>query len=201
MPILFSFRYCLSLGVVPWWLPPCSCVYIFTVCVCARVYYCGVVLCVLSHLWALCMHVKVSFSPGPLVFPGPIFMNQREQALARIRPLQALRHKRDKHKGTTVFTNSAGAETPLLTDLAVPSTSSLTLWRQNSWVFMVSNNVACWIRHSMNHSGKMTAKLLDQVEVQFPQQTPSFACYVYIENNTICRIMKISSAMLIHFPV
>ncbi|KAK7882381.1 hypothetical protein WMY93_028555 [Mugilogobius chulae] len=37
---------------------------------------------------------------GPLVFPGPIFMNQREQALARIRPLQALRHKRDKHKGT-----------------------------------------------------------------------------------------------------
>ncbi|XP_030198582.1 E3 ubiquitin-protein ligase MYCBP2 isoform X5 [Gadus morhua] len=35
---------------------------------------------------------------GPLVFPGPIFMNQREQALARIRPLQALRHKRDKHK-------------------------------------------------------------------------------------------------------
>lgn len=57
------------------------------------------------------MHVKVSFSPGPLVFPGPIFMNQREQALARIRPLQALRHKRDKQKGTMVFTLSAGAET------------------------------------------------------------------------------------------
>ncbi|XP_046902595.1 E3 ubiquitin-protein ligase MYCBP2 isoform X13 [Hypomesus transpacificus] len=35
---------------------------------------------------------------GPLVFPGPIFMSQREQALARVRPLQALRHKRDKHK-------------------------------------------------------------------------------------------------------
>ncbi|KAJ8404609.1 hypothetical protein AAFF_G00334720 [Aldrovandia affinis] len=36
---------------------------------------------------------------GPLVFPGPIFMNQREQALARLRPLQAqLKHKRDKHK-------------------------------------------------------------------------------------------------------
>ncbi|XP_036396030.1 E3 ubiquitin-protein ligase MYCBP2 isoform X9 [Megalops cyprinoides] len=36
---------------------------------------------------------------GPLVFPGPIFMTQREQALARLRPLQAqLKHKRDKHK-------------------------------------------------------------------------------------------------------
>ncbi|KAG2456598.1 MYCB2 ligase, partial [Polypterus senegalus] len=36
---------------------------------------------------------------GPLVFPGPIFMNHREQALARLRPLQAqLKHKRDKHK-------------------------------------------------------------------------------------------------------
>ncbi|XP_028848286.1 E3 ubiquitin-protein ligase MYCBP2 isoform X12 [Denticeps clupeoides] len=35
---------------------------------------------------------------GPLVFPGPIFMNQREQALARLRPLQALKHNRDKLK-------------------------------------------------------------------------------------------------------
>ncbi|XP_064413761.1 E3 ubiquitin-protein ligase MYCBP2 isoform X3 [Latimeria chalumnae] len=36
---------------------------------------------------------------GPLVFPGPIFMNHREQALARLRPLPAqLKHKRDKHK-------------------------------------------------------------------------------------------------------
>uniref|UniRef100_A0A6Q2X7Z5 E3 ubiquitin-protein ligase MYCBP2 n=1 Tax=Esox lucius TaxID=8010 RepID=A0A6Q2X7Z5_ESOLU len=35
---------------------------------------------------------------GPLVFPGPILMNQREQALARLRPLQVLRHKRDKQK-------------------------------------------------------------------------------------------------------
>ncbi|XP_031649241.1 E3 ubiquitin-protein ligase MYCBP2 isoform X10 [Oncorhynchus kisutch] len=31
---------------------------------------------------------------GPIVFPGPILMNQREQALVRLRPL---RHKRDKH--------------------------------------------------------------------------------------------------------
>ncbi|XP_032297950.1 E3 ubiquitin-protein ligase MYCBP2 isoform X17 [Coturnix japonica] len=36
---------------------------------------------------------------GPLVFPGPIFMNHREQALARIRPHPAqIKHKRDKHK-------------------------------------------------------------------------------------------------------
>ncbi|XP_066562691.1 E3 ubiquitin-protein ligase MYCBP2 isoform X4 [Amia ocellicauda] len=42
---------------------------------------------------------RVSFSSGPLVFPGPIFMHHREQALARLRPLQAqLKHKRDKHK-------------------------------------------------------------------------------------------------------
>ncbi|KAM9652762.1 E3 ubiquitin-protein ligase MYCBP2 isoform 30-T30 [Morphnus guianensis] len=40
-----------------------------------------------------------SAQKGPLVFPGPIFMNHREQALARIRPHPAqLKHKRDKHK-------------------------------------------------------------------------------------------------------
>lgn len=79
--------------------------------------------------------------PGPLVFPGPIFMNQREQALARIRPLQALRHKRDKHKGTMVFTNSTGAETPLwlISQSGCPAhTSSLTLWPQVSCVVETS---------------------------------------------------------------
>ncbi|XP_066542914.1 E3 ubiquitin-protein ligase MYCBP2 isoform X1 [Hoplias malabaricus] len=35
---------------------------------------------------------------GPLVFPGPLFMNQREQALARLRPLQAFKLMRDKLK-------------------------------------------------------------------------------------------------------
>lgn len=40
------------------------------------------------------------FSSGPLVFAGPIFMNHREQALARLRSHPAqLKHKRDKHKG------------------------------------------------------------------------------------------------------
>lgn len=80
--------------------------------------------------------------PGPLVFPGPIFMNQREQALARIRPLQALRHKRDKHKGTMVFTNSTGAETPLwlISQSGCPAhTSSLTLWPQVSYVVETSH--------------------------------------------------------------
>ncbi|XP_062904556.1 E3 ubiquitin-protein ligase MYCBP2 isoform X16 [Mobula hypostoma] len=36
---------------------------------------------------------------GPIVFPGPIYLNHREQAIARLRPLPAkLKHKRDKHK-------------------------------------------------------------------------------------------------------
>ncbi|KAL6484777.1 hypothetical protein MHYP_G00068220 [Metynnis hypsauchen] len=35
---------------------------------------------------------------GPLVFPGPLFMNQREQALARLRPLQAIKLMREKLK-------------------------------------------------------------------------------------------------------
>lgn len=44
-------------------------------------------------------HTKC-FSSGPLVFAGPIFMNHREQALARLRSHPAqLKHKRDKHKG------------------------------------------------------------------------------------------------------
>jgi hypothetical protein len=44
-------------------------------------------------------HAKC-FSSGPLVFAGPIFMNHREQALARLRSHPAqLKHKRDKHKG------------------------------------------------------------------------------------------------------
>ncbi|XP_067299419.1 E3 ubiquitin-protein ligase MYCBP2 isoform X16 [Pseudorasbora parva] len=35
---------------------------------------------------------------GPLVFPGPLFMNQREQVLARIRPLQAFKLMRERLK-------------------------------------------------------------------------------------------------------
>ncbi|XP_056320942.1 E3 ubiquitin-protein ligase MYCBP2 isoform X8 [Danio aesculapii] len=35
---------------------------------------------------------------GPLVFPGPLFMNQREQVLARLRPLQAVKLMREKLK-------------------------------------------------------------------------------------------------------
>ena len=44
---------------------------------------------------------------GPLVFPGPLFMNQREQALARLRPLQAIKLMREKLKGTMVFTSDS----------------------------------------------------------------------------------------------
>ncbi|KAJ8253382.1 hypothetical protein GJAV_G00212310 [Gymnothorax javanicus] len=35
---------------------------------------------------------------GPLLIPGPILMSHREQALARIRPLQHLKYERNKHK-------------------------------------------------------------------------------------------------------
>uniref|UniRef100_A0A8C2L2V3 RCR-type E3 ubiquitin transferase n=1 Tax=Cyprinus carpio TaxID=7962 RepID=A0A8C2L2V3_CYPCA len=35
---------------------------------------------------------------GPLVFPGPLLMNQREQVLARLRPLQAFKLMREKLK-------------------------------------------------------------------------------------------------------
>ncbi|XP_057222491.1 E3 ubiquitin-protein ligase MYCBP2 isoform X12 [Malurus melanocephalus] len=42
---------------------------------------------------------RIEEGRGPLVIPGPIFMNHREQALARIRLAPApLKHKRDKHK-------------------------------------------------------------------------------------------------------
>lgn len=99
-----------SLGFVCLGDFPLPCHIFFLVCV---LLWCSITM----YFYPICEHCacmwKFFSPPGPLVFPGPIFMNQREQALARIRPLQALRHKRDKHKGTMVFTNSAGAETPL----------------------------------------------------------------------------------------
>lgn len=60
------------------------------------------------------MHVKVFFLPliGPLVFPGPLFMNQREQALARLRPIQAFKLMRGKLKGTMVFTTDSAWSPP-----------------------------------------------------------------------------------------
>ncbi|XP_066092496.1 E3 ubiquitin-protein ligase MYCBP2 isoform X10 [Saccopteryx bilineata] len=42
---------------------------------------------------------RIEEGRGPIVFAGPIFMNHREQALARLRSHPAqLKHKRDKHK-------------------------------------------------------------------------------------------------------
>ncbi|KAM4795152.1 LOW QUALITY PROTEIN: E3 ubiquitin-protein ligase MYCBP2 [Rhinophrynus dorsalis] len=42
---------------------------------------------------------RIDEGRGPFVFPGPIIMNHREQALARLRSLPAqLKHKRDKKK-------------------------------------------------------------------------------------------------------
>ena len=98
---------------MPWCPPPPTlyyfavwCVYIFIpVYVCdLLLFQCFFTMCFLPHVRLCpCMVKFLSPPPGPLVFPGPIFMSQREQALARVRPLQALRHKRDKHKGTTVL--------------------------------------------------------------------------------------------------
>lgn len=132
-PLGFSNTQMLSwLGCCALVTAPCLCLHHFfkrtSACVCVNVvvkYYVFSPIC--EH--CACMWKFLS-PPGPLVFPGPIFMNQREQALARIRPLQALRHKRDKHKGTMVFTNSTGAETPiwLIFQSGCPAhTSSFTL--------------------------------------------------------------------------
>ncbi|XP_062862089.1 E3 ubiquitin-protein ligase MYCBP2 isoform X8 [Trichomycterus rosablanca] len=41
---------------------------------------------------------RVEEGRGPLAFPGPLLMNQREQALARLRPLQAFKLMREKLK-------------------------------------------------------------------------------------------------------
>ncbi|XP_039539330.1 E3 ubiquitin-protein ligase MYCBP2 isoform X12 [Pimephales promelas] len=41
---------------------------------------------------------RIEEGRGPLVFPGPLFMNQREQVLARIRPLQAFKLMRERLK-------------------------------------------------------------------------------------------------------
>lgn len=54
-----------------------------------------------------CMWKFLSPPIGPLVFPGPLFMNQREQVLARIRPLQAFKLMRERLKGTAVFTTDS----------------------------------------------------------------------------------------------
>lgn len=149
--------------------------------------------------------------PGPLVFPGPIFMNQREQALARIRPLQALRHKRDKHKGTMVFTNSMGAETPFLTHLPIwlsrPPPLSLSEGRTlvSSSGLMVTNNVACWPK---GLAVEKWLKPLVQVQIQSLQQACYLLhlvilCYVYVDiaKNCILGTIKIWCAKLIHFLV
>lgn len=179
MSIPFSYRLLLgafvSLGVVPWWLPPCLCLYNFPVCVCVLL-WCSIIMCSFPFCEHCACMWKFLSPPGPLVFPGPIFMNQREQALARIRPLQALRHKRDKHKGTTVFTNSTGAETPLLTHLPIwlsrPPPLSLSEGRTlvSSPGLIVINNAACWQERLTDSWDKWLRKPLDQVK-DHSQQT------------------------------
>lgn len=83
--------------------------------------------CELSYACAKC------FSSGPLVIPGPIFMNHREQALARIRLSPApLKHKRDKHKGiwSSLLTRVeiSPASQSLLPDAASVFSKNCTKW-------------------------------------------------------------------------
>lgn len=113
-------------------------------------------------------------------------MNQREQALARIRPLQALRHKRDKHKGTTVFTNSVGAETPLLTHLPIwlsrapPLSLSEGRTLVSSPDLMVTNNAACWQEGLIvTHNGEMTVKPLDRFKSSLINRLVLFCIWLF----------------------
>ncbi len=85
--------------------------------------------------FAPCMWKFLFPSIGPLVFPGPLFMNQREQVLARLRPLQAFKLMREKIKGTAVFTTDS-IWSPIM-PLSLPSfnklysaASSSFLWTQ-----------------------------------------------------------------------
>lgn len=77
---------------------PCLCIFWFPM-------YC-ILFYIFSFVRCFAHACESFFLPliGPLVYPGPLFMNQREQALARLRPLQAFKIMRDKLKGTMVFT-------------------------------------------------------------------------------------------------
>lgn len=101
--------------------------------------------CELSYACAKC------FSSGPLVFPGPIFMNHREQALARIRPHPAqLKPKRDKHKGiwSSLLARVEKADTPTL---PLPCTQSLFSKKCKIWLLPFFLLVFCYLRRKRTH--------------------------------------------------
>lgn len=101
--------------------------------------------CELSYACAKC------FSSGPLVFPGPIFMNHREQALARIRPHPAqLKHKRDKHKGiwSSLLARVEKADT---STLPLSCTQSLFSKKCSKWLLPFFLLVFCYLRRKRTH--------------------------------------------------
>lgn len=101
--------------------------------------------CELSYACAKC------FSSGPLVFPGPIFMNHREQALARIRPHPAqLKHKRDKHKGiwSSLLARVEKADT---STLPLSCTQSLFSKKCTKWLLPFFLLVFCYLRRKRTH--------------------------------------------------
>lgn len=101
--------------------------------------------CELSYACAKC------FSSGPLVIPGPIFMNHREQALARIRLSPApLKHKRDKHKGiwSSLLTRveiSPASQSPL------PDAASVFSKSCTKWILPFFLLVSCYLRRKKTH--------------------------------------------------
>lgn len=103
--------------------------------------------CELSYACAKC------FSSGPLVIPGPIFMNHREQALARIRLSPApLKHKRDKHKGIWSSLLTRVEISPASQSL-LPDAASLSFQRtaQNEFCLFLLL-VSCYLRRKKMHS-------------------------------------------------
>lgn len=85
-----------------------------------------------------CMWKFLSPPIGPLVFPGPLFMNQREQVLARIRPLQAFKLMRERLKGTAVFTTDS-TWSPIM-PFFLPSFNNLY-----STAFFGTNNISFFL--------------------------------------------------------
>lgn len=101
--------------------------------------------CELSYACAKC------FSSGPLVIPGPIFMNHREQALARIRLSPApLKHKRDKHKGIWSSLLTRVEISPASQSL-LPDAASVFSKNCTKWVLPFFLLVSCYLRRKKMH--------------------------------------------------
>ena len=104
--------------------------------------HCSVLFCELFYAHTKC------FSSGPLVFAGPIFMNHREQALARLRTHPAqLKHKRDKHKGIWSSSQLGGMLSqllPLIWILSLGKCTNLILLLCSYHCYVAWGERTCW---------------------------------------------------------